>query len=117
MLAHMALDVEAEVGQQTVHHRGVAELVLGDLGNDVLFLHGRGLGDPRHIAVAARQLRVRLHRQEMDEILSILPGHLVGGFQPRAPVDLRHHRLRQVAHRALLVQDTLPALRAPRRPP
>src|SRR5205807_8842138 len=42
-------DVDAEVGQETVHHRGVPDLVLYDLGDDVLLLHARGPHDPRDV--------------------------------------------------------------------
>ena len=41
VLAHVALDVEAEVGQEPVHDGRVAELVLHDLGDHVLFLDRR----------------------------------------------------------------------------
>src|SRR5215831_14547652 len=47
VLAHVAVDVDAEIGQQAVHDGRVAELVLHDLGDYVLFLDRRGLGDPR----------------------------------------------------------------------
>src|SRR4029450_6977673 len=113
VLADGALHVEAEVAEETVHDRGVAELVLHDLGDDVLLLDRRRLGDPGHVAVAARQLGICLHGQQMDEVLAILRGHLVGRFQPDAPFDLRHHRRRQIAHGLLRLQHTLPALHDP----
>src|SRR5262245_57114296 len=103
VLADVALNVEAQVAEEAVHDRGMAELVLHDLGDDVLLLDRRGLGDPRHVAVAARQLGIRLHGQQMDEVLAVLGGHLVGRFQPDAPLDLRHHHRRQIAHRSLLI--------------
>ena len=102
MAADMALDVEPEVGEEAVHDRRVAQLVLHDLGDDVFFLDRGRLGDPRHITVAARQLRVGLHGQEVDEVLAVVVGHLVRGLDAGARLDPRHHLLGRVAHRCLL---------------
>ena len=95
---HVAVDLDAEIGQQAVHHGGVAELVLHDLGDDVLFLHAGRLHDPRHVAVPAGQLGVGLHGHEMHEVVPILRSHLAGRLQPVAAGDLTHHRVLEAAH-------------------
>src|SRR5438128_5473170 len=69
--ADVALDVEAEVGEQAVHDCGLAQLVLHDLGDDVLLLDRRPLGDPGHVAVAPRQPPVGLQAEEVDEVLAL----------------------------------------------
>src|SRR5260370_11349264 len=98
VLPDVRLDVEPEVGEEPVHDRRVAELVLHDLGDDVLLLDGRRLRDPGHVAVAARELGVGLHGHQVDEVLAVLGGHLLGGLEPDAALDLRQHLPRRVAH-------------------
>jgi len=81
-------DGDAEVGQEAVHHGGVSDLVLHDLGDDVLFLHARGPHDPRDVPVPAGKLRVGLHRHEVDKALPVLFGHLGRRLDPITAVDL-----------------------------
>src|SRR5438128_254666 len=110
--ADVALDVEAEVGEQTVHECGVSQIVLHDLGDDGLLLDRRRLGDPGHVAVAPCQLRVGLHGQEVDEVLAIVVGHFVGGLDAHARLDLRQHLASQVAHGCLLQSPRIPYRRS-----
>src|SRR5437867_2355778 len=90
---------------------GAAADVL-DLGDDVLLLDRRRLGDPGHVAVAPRQLRVGLHGQEVDEVLAIVVGHFVGGLDAHARLDLRQHLASQVAHGCLLPRLRIPYRRS-----
>src|SRR5215813_13684600 len=85
--AHVRLHVHAEVGEQAVHDGGVAVLVLHDLGYHVLLVHAGGLHDPRHVAVAARQLGVGLHGHEMDQVLAIVVRHLLRRLDALAAID------------------------------
>src|SRR5215813_11389142 len=57
---HVSLDVHAQIRQEPVHHGRMAELVLDDLGHDVLFLDAGRLRDPRHVAVPAGELGIGL---------------------------------------------------------
>src|SRR5947207_1830406 len=102
VLPDVGIDVEAEIPEEPVHDRGVAQLIFHDLGHDVLLLDRRRLRDPGHVAVAARELRVGLHGEEVDEVLTVLGGHLLGRLQTDARLDLRHHRAARVAHGASL---------------
>src|SRR5215475_9636617 len=113
--AHVRLHVHAEVSEETVHDGGVAVLVFHDLRHDVLLIDPGGLHDPRHVAVAARQLGVRLHSHEMDQVLAILVRHFLRGLdtlpalEPGQEVRFRH----VLAHGALLstTRTALPSLR------
>src|SRR5215470_1500412 len=113
--AHVCFHVHAEIGEETVHDGGVAVLVFHDLGHHMLLVDPGGLHDPRHVAVAARQLGIRLHDHEMDQVLAILVRHLLRGLDTLAALDpgqevcFRH----ALVHGALLstTRTALPSLR------